>query len=155
MSGEPEPVGTLEVALKHAGTLLRTQPALAAEQAREILKAAPSHPLATLFLGVAQRQLGDPEGALAILQPLAQAQPGWAPAHYELGVTFGLMRRGDDAVEALRRAVRLKSDIGDAWRLLGDHLTAMGDREGADAAYINHIRTSTRDPRRPRCGRMH
>jgi len=147
MSGAPEPVGTLEVALKHAGTLLRTEPALAAEQAREILKAAPSHPLATLFLGVAQRQLGDPEGALAILQPLAQAQPGWAPAHYELGVTLGLLGRGDDAVESLRRAVRLKSDIGDAWRLLGDHLTAMGDREGADAAYINHIRTSTRDPR--------
>ena len=147
MNGTPEPVGTIEVALSHAGKLLESEPALAAEQAREILKAAPSHPLATLFIGIAQRRLGDAEGALEILQPLARAQPGWAPAHYELGVTLGLVRRGDEAVQSLRRAVRLKPDIGDAWRLLGDHLTAMGDRDGADAAYANHIKVSTRDPR--------
>jgi tetratricopeptide (TPR) repeat protein len=147
MSGAPEPVGTIEVALSHAGKLLESEPALAAEQAREILKAAPSHPLATLFIGIAQRRLGDAEGALEILQPLARAQPGWAPAHYELGVTLGLVRRGDEAVRSLRHAVRLKPDIGDAWRLLGDHLTAMGDRDSADAAYANHIKVSTRDPR--------
>ena len=147
MNGAPEPVGTIEVALSHAGKLLESEPALAAEQAREILKAAPSHPLATLFIGIAQRRLGDAAGALEILQPLARAQPGWAPAHYELGVTLGLVRRGDEAVRSLRQAVRLKPDIGDAWRLLGDHLTAMGDRDGADAAYANHIKVSTRDPR--------
>ncbi len=147
MNGAPEPVGTIEVALGHAGRLLESEPALAAEQAREILRAAPNHPLATLFIGIAQRRLGDVAGALEILQPLTRAQPGWAPAHYELGVTLGLLRRGDEAVRSLRQAVRLKPDIGDAWRLLGDHLTAMGDRDGADAAYANHIRFSTRDPR--------
>jgi tetratricopeptide (TPR) repeat protein len=147
MNGAPEPVGTLEVALSHAGKLLMSQPSLAAEQAREILKAVPNHPLATLFVGIAQRRLGDAAGALEILQPLGRAQPGWAPAHYELGVTLGLLRRGEEAVQSLRHAVRLKPDIGDAWRLLGDHLTAMGDRDGADAAYANHIKVSTRDPR--------
>ena len=147
MKSAPEPVGTIEVALSHAGKLLMTEPALAAEQAREILKAAPGHPLATLFIGIAQRRLGDAAGALDILRRLALVQPGWAPAHYELGVTLGLLRRGDEAVQSLRHAVRLKADIGDAWRLLGDHLTAMGDRAGADAAYANHIKVSTRDPR--------
>jgi tetratricopeptide (TPR) repeat protein len=147
MTDALEPVGTLEVALKHAGELLSTQPALAEEQAREILKAAPHHPLATLFLGIARRQLDDAAGALEILARLAEAQPGWAPAHYELGVTLGLLGRGEDAVPPLRRAVRLKADIGDAWRLLGDHLTAMGDTAGADLAYANHIKASTRDPR--------
>jgi len=147
MSGTPEPVGTIEVALGHAGRLLESEPALAAEQAREILRAVPNHPLATLFVGIAQRRLGDPAGALEVLQPLAQGQPGWAPAHYELGVTLGHLRRGDEAVRSLRQAVRLKPDIGDAWRMLGDHLTAMGDRDGADAAYANHIKFSTRDPR--------
>jgi tetratricopeptide (TPR) repeat protein len=147
MSTAPEPVGTLEVALKHAGTLLATQPELAIEQAREILKAAPNHPLATLFIGVARRKLGDMVGSVETLQALARAQPGWAPAHYELGVTLGLMGRGGDAVAPLQHAVRLKPDIGDAWRLLGDHLAAMGDAAGADNAYANHIRTSTRDPR--------
>jgi tetratricopeptide (TPR) repeat protein len=147
MTGATEPVGTLEVALDHAGRLLSSEPALAAEQARAILEAAPNHPLALLFLGIADRQLGNIDGALRTLEPLAEAQPGWAPAQYELGVTLGVARRGEEAVAALRRAIRLKNDIGDAWRLLGDHLSATGDREGADAAYANHIRTSTRDPR--------
>jgi tetratricopeptide (TPR) repeat protein len=147
MSTAPEPVGTLEVALRHAGTLLESQPGLAAEQAREILRVVPQHPLATLFVGIAQRRLGDLDGSLQTLQELARAQPGWAPAHYEFGVTLGLAGRGEEAVPALRHATRLKPDIGDAWRLLGDHLTAMGERAGADTAYANHIKASTRDPR--------
>jgi tetratricopeptide (TPR) repeat protein len=47
----------------------------------------------------------------------------------------------------LRRAVQLKPDLTDAWRVLADHLTAIGDSAGADAAYARHIQASTRDPR--------
>ena len=147
MTGLPDAVGTLDVALKHAGKLLEAQPSLAMEQAHEILRAAPKHPLATLFIGVAQRKLGRLQEATATLRDLADAQPGWAPAQYELGVTLGLAGAGEAAVDALRRAVRIKPDIGDAWRLLGDHLTAMGDTAAADAAYANHVRHSSRDPR--------
>ena len=35
----------------------------------------------------------------------------------------------------------------DAWRALGDHLTAVGDTSGADDAYAQHIKFSTHDPR--------
>jgi tetratricopeptide (TPR) repeat protein len=147
MTALPDAVGTLDVALKHAGKLLEAQPSLALEQAHEILRAAPAHPLATLFIGVAQRKLGHLGDATDTLRELAAAQPGWAPAHYELGVTLGLAGAGEAAVDALRHAVRIKPDIGDAWRLLGDHLTAMGDTVAADAAYANHIRHSSRDPR--------
>ncbi len=147
MSGAPEPVGTLEVALKHTAKLLETEPSLAIEQAQAILEAVPGHPLALLYIGIARRKLGDNGAALGVLEPLARAQPGWAPVHYELGISLGLAGRGEQAVESLRRAVRLKPDIGDAWRMLGDHLTAMGDTDGADAAYANHIKVSTRDPR--------
>jgi tetratricopeptide (TPR) repeat protein len=147
MSGAQEPVGTLDVALKHALELLNESPALAAEQAEEILKATPQHPLALLVKGVARRGLGAADAALEVLRPLAAAQPGWAPAHYELGVTLGHVGLGEEAVAALYKAVQLKTDIGDAWRLLGDHLTAMGDTAQADAAYANHIKVSTRDPR--------
>ena len=147
MSGAQEPVGTVDVALQHAVKLLGESPALAAEQAEEILKAAPQHPLALLIKGVSRRNLGDPKAALEVLRPLAAAQPGWAPAHYELGVTLGHAGFGDEAVAALTRAVQLKTDIGDAWRLLADHYTAMGDTSAADAAYANHIKVSTRDPR--------
>ena len=147
MSGAQEPVGTVDVALQHAVKLLGEAPALAAEQADEILKAVPRHPLALLVKGVARRNLGDVNAALEILRPLAAAQPGWAPAHYELGVTLGQSGAGEDAVAALNHAVRLQTDIGDAWRLLADHHTAMGDTAAADAAYANHIKVSTRDPR--------
>jgi len=147
MSPVPEPVGTLEVALKHAGSLLDSQPDLARQQAEEILKVAPNHPLAELFIGIAQRRLGDTGASLQTLRGLAARQPSWAPAHYELGVTLGAMGHGEQAVPALRHAVRLKPDIGDAWRLLGDHLRAMDDLAGADMAYANHIKVSTRDPR--------
>ena len=42
---------------------------------------------------------------------------------------------------------QLKPEMGDAWRALGDHLTALGDAQGADAAYAQHIKAATRDPR--------
>jgi tetratricopeptide (TPR) repeat protein len=147
MHGTSEGTGTLDVALVHATRLLETAPHLAAEQADEILKVAPHHPVATLVLGVARRCLGDFSGATKLLQPLAQAHPTWAAAHYEFGLALSRTGDGESAVNALRRAVQLKPDLPDAWRSLGDHLTAMGETQAADAAYANHIRFSTRDPR--------
>jgi tetratricopeptide (TPR) repeat protein len=147
MSGVQEPVGTLEVALAHAAKLLVSDPALAAEQAGEILKAAPGHPVATIILGASHRARGDAPAALAILEPLAREHPGWVSTHYELGLALGLAGRSKAAADALRTAVRLKPEMGDAWRALGDHLTALGDTQAADAAYSAHIKASTRDPR--------
>lgn len=140
-------LGTLEVALAHAQRLLRDNPALAAEQAREILHVMPGQPTATLLLGVARRLTKEFPAALEILEPLARAHPNWAAAHYELGITYGACGKGDAAVASLRRALALKPDMPDAWRALGDHLHAMGDAQGADEAYLQQIRHSTRDPR--------
>ncbi len=147
MSATPEPVGTLEIALAHARRLLQQDPSAAAEQAVEILKAVPGHPVAQLLLGVARRSSGATPEAIQILTALSKQQPQWAAAHFELGLAFGAQRQGDEAVVALRRAVALKPDLPDAWRTLADHLSAAGDAEGADHAYAQHIRYSTRDPR--------
>jgi len=147
LSSQPQPLGSVELALSHAARLLATQPALAAEQAAEILKVAPNHPLALLLLGVAERARGDAAAALTRLEPLCGQHPDWALAHYELGVTLAVLGRGEAAIGALRRAVALKPDLPDAWRALGDHLTAIGDATGADAAYARHIKAATRDPR--------
>jgi tetratricopeptide (TPR) repeat protein len=147
MSATSEPVGTLETALAHTQRLMTSEPRLAVEQATEILKVAPGHPLATLLLGVAQRRAGDAAASQAVLGPLAQSQPNWAAVHYELGLTLGVRRNGEGAVAALRRAVSLKPEMPDAWRALGDHLTAIGDASGADEAYAQHIKFSTHDPR--------
>jgi hypothetical protein len=46
MNSAADPTGTLEVALAHAGRLMAGNPAMALEQAAEILKVAPNHPVA-------------------------------------------------------------------------------------------------------------
>ncbi|MGE0580842.1 MAG: sulfotransferase [Steroidobacteraceae bacterium] len=147
MASEADPIGTLDVALAHATRLLQVDPRLAAEQADEILTVAPGHPQAQLTLGSAYRRQGDAARALGVLEPLVRSQPAWGIAQLELGLALAHAHRGDDAILALRRAVELKPDLPDAWRILGDHLTLLGDIEGADAAYARHIRHSTRDPR--------
>jgi len=147
MTAPSEPVGTLDTALDHTQRLMTSEPRLAAEQATEILKVAPGHPLATLLLGVANRRAGDAATSQTVLEPLARSQPNWAAAHYELGLTLGVRRNGEGAVAALRRAVSLKPEMPDAWRALGDHLTASGDAVAADEAYAQHIKFSTNDPR--------
>ncbi|MGD9597894.1 MAG: sulfotransferase [Steroidobacteraceae bacterium] len=147
MVSATDPVGTLDIALAHATRLLHIDPRLAAEQADEILAVAPGHPIAQLTLGSAYRLQGDAGRALGVLEPLVRTQPHWGVAQLELGLALAQAHRGDDAIFALRRAVELKPDLPDAWRILGDHLTLLGETEAADAAYARHIRHSTRDPR--------
>jgi len=147
MTSPVEPTGTIDTALAHAGRLLHIDPALAAEQAGEILKVAPAHPLAMLLLGSARRLAGNSAAALAVLEPLASTQSKWAAAHYELGLVLGDLGQPQTALAALRRAVALKPDLPDAWRAIGDHLIASGDLAGADAAYARHIKASTHDPK--------
>lgn len=146
MNTAAAPTATLETALAHASRLLATDPALAGEQATEIIKAVGDHPMALLVLGASHRARGDIEGALGILQPLAISQPNSAMVQLELGIALSRARQGDEAVAALRRAVKLKPDLPQAWLALGDHCMAMDDAPGADAAYANHLRYSTRDP---------
>ena len=144
---EVSATGTVEQALAHAARLLDTDPALAVEQLTEILKAAEGHPAALRLLAAAWSLQGDTRGALDILVPLARTQPNWAMVHLDLGVALGRAGRGQEAIDALRRAVALKPDLPQAWRLLGDHLMAAGEQQAADAAYASHVRHSTRDPR--------
>ena len=57
------PTGTVTEALRLAGRLLREEPALAAEQAREILAVAPGNADAHRLLGAALRRTGEDEAA--------------------------------------------------------------------------------------------
>jgi predicted Zn-dependent protease len=143
---ESEALGSLREATKRTGVLLDTDPALAAEQAQEILKAVPNHPPALFLLAMAKRRTGDPHAALEILEPLLNAQHEWAAAHFEYGASLGLVGRGDEAIKALLKAVQFQPEHPEAWRMLGDHLTVTGDTEAADVAYARHVKCSTLDP---------
>ncbi len=147
MSNPAESVGGLDVALSHAARLLETDAALAAEQADEILRVVPGHPMAQLIGGIAARRQGNAAQAVQLIEPLAASQPKAPAVHYELALAYGDLGRGDAAIAVLRRALALKPDFADAWRTLGDHLHAIGDAAAADAAYARQIRASTRDPR--------
>jgi predicted Zn-dependent protease len=135
------------VALAHARALLGRDARLAAQQAGEILKAAPAHPYALLILGAAHRIAGQTQAALAVLEPLSREQPRAAAVHLELGATLGEADRVAEAVAALRRALLLKPDLPDAWRLLADQLDAQGDAAGADQARARFLETVNKDPR--------
>ena len=83
------------------------------------------------------------EQAAAILK----AYPDQPNALAISGLALGALGQGEEAIAALRRAVHLKPDLPDAWRALGDHYSALEMREAADAAFAQHLRWSTRDPR--------
>jgi tetratricopeptide (TPR) repeat protein len=147
LSSASEPVGTIDVALTHAARLLGKDPSLAAEQAAEVLKAAPGHPHARLIVAQSQRLRGQLEVALAALEPLAREQPRASAVHLELGIVLAELGRLAAAVGALKTATTLKPDSADAWRTLGDALDALGDPQGADQARARSIKAATKDPR--------
>jgi tetratricopeptide (TPR) repeat protein len=135
---EPPPSATdLDARLRRLASTLRTDPARSVAEARAVLLEHPGHPLARLFLGLGLRESGDVPAALGVLEPLAVEQPGSAAVLYELGATLGAAGRHEAALDALRQAVALQPDIGEAWRLIAEQLVATGDPAGADAAWAN------------------
>jgi predicted Zn-dependent protease len=135
------------VALAHAQRLLEKDARLAAQQVAEILKVSPGHPYARLILGAAHRITGQTQAALEVLEPLGREQPRAAPVHLELGAALGEAGRASEAVASLKRALLLKPDSSDGWRLLADQLDTLGDAGGADQARARYIQAATKDPR--------
>lgn len=138
---------SLEVALAHAARLLEAEPVLAEEQATEILRAVGDHPRALHVLAMARIRQGDDQAAVGVLGPLARDCPRWAQAHADLGAALARLGRMGEAAAALRHAANLQPDMPDAWLVLADALHANGDSAGADAAYLQHVRHSAKDPR--------
>ena len=147
MSDTPEQTGTLATALAQAAKLLGPRPDLAAEQAREILKAAPGHAQALFILAAALRAQGDAAQAREILERLAKAVPNSADIHCELGLALSDLGDSKGAIAMLTRATRINGKHAQAWRALGDEKTLAGDTDGADDAYAHHIEASVNDPK--------
>ncbi len=142
----PSPTGTLATALAHAERLLANRPALAEEQAREILKSVPGHPHALLLLAAARRGQNDTAGACDILEPLARSNPNLVTVHLALGSVLTARGATKAAAASFARATALDPSNAAAWRMLGDLYTMLEDRAAADAAYARNIKASVNDP---------
>ena len=143
----PEPVISLDAALVNSWNLLATNPSLSKAQIARIFEVAPTHPIARLIDAAARRRLGDAQGALSVLEPLAREQPTAPSVHFELGCACAAAGQGRTALLAFQRVVQLRPDLPEAWRLLADHLDAAGETAAAQNARANFIRTANRDPR--------
>ncbi|HEU5138080.1 MAG TPA: sulfotransferase [Steroidobacteraceae bacterium] len=107
-------------------------------------------PLGTLALALAQAmRLLDRDPPLAIEQAdeILKVLPDQPDALALKGLALGRIGKGDDAIEALRRAVHFKPSLPDVWRALADHYSALEMREAADEAFAQHLRYSTSDPK--------
>jgi tetratricopeptide (TPR) repeat protein len=123
-----EATGSLEMALAHARRLLRSSPAAAAEQAREILRVVPEH-LETLgLLATALRLADDPVGADAALARQIRAsvrdpqlrEAATALCDNRLAVAEALLRTHLKAKPADVAAIRMLAEIGARLGRYGD-----------------------------------
>jgi predicted Zn-dependent protease len=138
--------GDLQTALAHAVGLLQREPALAREQAQEILKVYPDTPKAKRILASAMRLQGQPERALEVLTPMMAAFSDSPEFLHEIAQCYGAAGRGDKAIEALRRAVSLDPKHAPAWLSLGHQLMVAGDMGGGQQAFDRHFALSTQHP---------
>jgi tetratricopeptide (TPR) repeat protein len=144
--------GTLQTALANAARLLAADPALAEEQAREILNVVSGNPDALILLGAALRRQGKAIAAHDVLEPVAALHANSPAAHFELGLVLSDLGENDLAIRSLSRAVKLNRKHPQAWRALGDLHTLAGDDVAADNAYARHVEASINDPDLLRAG---
>ena len=153
---------TVSEALGHARLLLREDPRLAAEQAREIVLADPDNADAWRLLGTALRRTGDDDDAgEAELRAISASvhdkdlmEAAQALARDDLPVAEALVHarrllRDEPrlAAEQAREIVRADPGNADAWRLLGAALRRGGEESEAEEAELRAISASVHDPR--------
>lgn len=138
--------GTLSVALSHGFSLLAREPAMAAEQASEILKVFPDSAQALTLFGAAQRRLGDHQRALSALQAAMKISPFSAEIILERGLAEAGAGESRRALNSVAHALELDARFVNAWRILADELMRAGDEDAAGRAYANHVTATTKDP---------
>ena len=106
MNTPSEQTGTLEVALANATRLLEREPALAAEQAEEILKVVPDNPQALYLLGRARGRTGRGDEAITLLRQSVERQPDHPDAWRALADHLHAIGDAAGADDAYLRHVR-------------------------------------------------
>jgi Flp pilus assembly protein TadD len=119
--------------------LLQRDPKAAAVEARAFLERHPSQRQALVLLVTAHRFTGDLASARAALLEMAEAGPGLAAVHYQLGLLLNETGEREKAIAALSRAVALEPRLAQAWRALGDALAECGNAFEANKAYAKCV----------------
>jgi protein O-GlcNAc transferase len=101
---------------------------------RHALEIKPDYPEAHYNLGVALRERGQLDEAIAAYRHALELKPGYLEAHYNLGVALGDRGQFDEAIAAYRRALRLKPNYPEAHNNLGIALRDRGQLDVAVAA---------------------
>lgn len=146
MDAGQAPSASLDVALAHADRLLISDPALAEEQAREILRVVGDYPPAQIVMAKARAASGRTDEALALLADLARNHPRWPTPPFEAALLLARMGRGDEAIRSLKATLAIDPRQPAAWLALSDHLSATGDLAEAEAAFSQHLLQATADP---------
>jgi tetratricopeptide (TPR) repeat protein len=105
-----------------------------------LIAAAPGNRDALHLRAVAQRQLGDIEGALATLAALEQLHPRFSRLYEERGQCHLALRRTPAAIAALLDGVRINPALPASWRML-EHLYRMTGQEANAATAAAHVAT--------------
>ena len=137
----------LEQALAQAARLLERSPSPALAQVQGIVLTMGPHPPALLLQAQALEACGERGQALHSLEVLAQQHPGWGALQLEFGLMLGRAGRGNAALHRLASSPAQAPTHAKAWRVFGDHFSAIGDGAGADRAYSMHTRHAAGDPR--------
>jgi tetratricopeptide (TPR) repeat protein len=133
-------------------TLGRTYPINQREGAEERVRwyqaavaARPDNPSAHNSLGIALRDKGDLDGAIAEYREAIRLDAQSASVPYNLG--SALLAKGDlgGAIAAFREAIRLDAKFAYKHRDRGNALGAEGDLDGAIAAYREAIKADPKD----------
>ena len=92
------------------------------------------------YLGVALRDKGDLDGAIAEFREAVRLKPDSAEVHSNYGMTHQDKGDVNGAIVEYREAIRLKPDFALAHSNLGNSLASRGDFSGAVAEYREAIR---------------
>ena len=138
--------GDLQTALGHAQELLKRDAGLAQQQTEEILKVYPDTTKAKRILASALRLQRRPQQGLDILASLLAEFRDSPDFLHEIAQCYGAVGRGDDAIEALQRAVLLDARHALSWQSLGHQLKVAGDETGSQHAFEQHFALSTQHP---------
>ncbi|MCH8303253.1 MAG: sulfotransferase [Proteobacteria bacterium] len=136
----------LATALRHAASLLDGDPALAEQQALEILDPYPNDVNGLTLLGAARRLQRKFESALETLEKAIKHDPGLGLARQEIGITLLAVGRGAEAVSHLRKAVKLLPESPVAWKALAEALTAQGEAAEARKARRCLLAVTVKNP---------